>query len=100
LAVDDLGRDVVVMSAAAEGRLRDQKGRTFSFYEAANGDVESQELFLAVGTVPTDYNPYTRLDPKFQDGEYLYLQTSGGVWYNGFQTNGVWKMRFFRESAP
>ena len=93
-AVDDLGRDVVVMAQSVEGHLRDLMGRLFGIVELEDGSVEIQELLAIDPNIPSP-TTFTQLEPKvFQDG-VLYCRSRSTL-----NTNSIWKLRFLREAAP
>jgi hypothetical protein len=62
---DDLGEDVSLVAASAEGKRRDERGRVFGLKERPNGTVDVQEL-LTVASLP-EGNPYVQLEPIAQD---------------------------------
>jgi hypothetical protein len=87
--VDEIGRDVVIMSASPEGQFRDWMGRLFSIFEnPSTGEVHVQELYAVSSSNPNQYMPYTQLEPKFQLGDTVYLRSRDAI------VGGCWKMKF------
>jgi hypothetical protein len=71
---DQTGDDLVLLCAAAEGAIRDGRGRVFGIKERADGTCDVQEL-LSVPSSRTDSRAkYVMVEPRVQDAAgYIYL---------------------------
>jgi len=79
----DHGEHLVVMGGAAEGALRDYRGRVFGIKEAPDGTPQVQELLSVSSTRPGTLDgstQYVQLVPKAQDAE-------GYIYFEGLKTN-------------
>jgi len=93
-AVDDFGNEVVILSQAQEGKIRDYHSRLYSIQEK-NDELIIHELLSFTGVNPDIYSPYTQLEPKLQDRH-------GNIYFNNRETGitGVTKMKFKRKYRP
>ncbi len=92
-AKDHLGDDVVIMGSAAEGCLRDLRGRVFSIKELSSGEVEVNELISVVGYQSSNV-PFVQLEPKIQDDNgYIYLRARD----TALGRNLLWKTRMIAQ---
>ena len=94
---DGAGDPLVVMGGAAEGALRDYRGRVFGIKELPDGAVDVQELYSIHSSQPTVYDTATRyvqLKPMAQDA-------NGYIYFRGSQTDhGVYKTRLTWNDNP
>jgi hypothetical protein len=90
-AVDDQGKDVLILAAAAEGQQRDWNARVFGVWEALNGTNTVEELCVLPSSTPSVYNPMVQLEPRFYEGGLVYFTAR----YLPNSTS-IWRMRFER----
>lgn len=87
-ATDPDGNAVVLMGAAAEGEVRDWRGRVFSLRELGDGSVVAQEVSTFESSTPDQYEWSVQLEPMVQSGDFIYCRSRSAL------PSGCWKMRW------
>jgi len=91
---DDLGNDVVLHTASAEGYKRDYNARVFMMREKPDGTVENEEILLVVGKTPDTYQGFLQMEPFAQDKDgFIYMSGRGTDWAT------TWKFKLKRQGV-
>lgn len=94
-AIDDNGRDFVIMAQTAEGQIRDWLARVYGIWELENGLNAVQELCSLPSSTPNAYVALVQLVSAFQDNDgYCYFTAR-----NLAEPLGLRKMELVRNTV-
>jgi len=88
------GAPIAIVGEAAEGALRDYRGRVFGIKEMPDGSCDVQELLSVTSTAPETYVRYVQFQPKAQDAD-------GCIYFLGRNTHHrIYKTELHWTNSP